>query len=120
KMPKMGDVAAQEVAARRATSARVAAAIEDAERLYREGKFAEGATRLVRVLMEEGTREGGIAQIQGLLASCYVAPDQPGPAVRAFREVLARQPKIALDPAEVSPKIRAALEEARKPDGSLH
>lgn len=120
KMPKMGDVAAQEVAARRATSARVAAAIEDAERLYREGKFAEVATRLVRILMEEDPSEDEIAQIQELLASCYVALDQQDLAVRAFREVLARQPKIALDPAEVSPKIRAALEEARKPDGSLH
>ena len=116
KMPKFGDVAAEEVAARRATSARVAAGFDDAMRLYRDGQFAEVISRLIKMLSEEDPTEDEIAQMQELIAFCYVALDQQDLAVRAFREVLNRKPATVYDEAEVSPKIRAALDAARKPD----
>jgi len=113
KMPRMGEVAAEEVAARRATSERVAAGIEEGQRLYREGQFAEVAARMVKLLSEEDPTEDEIAAIQELMAFCYVALEQKELAVSAFHEVLARQPKRALDPSLVSPKILAAFEEAK-------
>jgi LysM repeat protein len=116
KMPKFGDVAAEEVLARRATSARVAVGFEDAMRLYRNGQFAEVISRLIKMLAEEDPTEDEIAQMQELIAFCYVALDQQDLAVRAFREVLNRKPATRYDEAEISPKIRAALEAAHKPE----
>jgi LysM repeat protein len=116
KLKKIPDVAADEIAARKATSARVAASIEDAQRLYRDGQFAEVAARLLKILADEDPTEDEIAEIQELIAFCYVALDQQDLGVRAFREVLARKPSTSYDAAAVSPKIRAALDEARKPE----
>jgi hypothetical protein len=116
KLPRPGNVAAEEIAARKATSARVAAAFEDALRLYRDGQYTEVASRLIKILSEEDPTEDEIADIQELMAFCYVALDQHELAARAFREVVARRPAMTLDPAEVSPKIRAAFDEARRPE----
>jgi hypothetical protein len=117
KMAHVVDVAAEETAARRATSQRVAAGIEEAQRLYRDGQYAEVVERLVKLMAEEDPTEDEVANIELLIGSCYVALDQPELAVRALREVAARRPSWKLDPGEISPKVRAAFEEARVQPG---
>ena len=49
-----------------------------------------------------------------LWAGCsYVALGETELAVKALREVLDRQPDFQFDPVQTSPKIRAALAQAR-------
>ena len=66
----------------------------------------------------EDPSEAQLAEIFRLKAFAYVALGLDELAVNAFREVLARKPDVALDEATVSPKIRAALERAKKTPGT--
>jgi hypothetical protein len=94
--------------------------IDEAKRLQRQGRFAEAAAKLMRLLAEEDATEEELVGIQRALVCSYVALGLDGLAVDAAREALARSPGLALDPAETSPKIRAAFERARGPAPPSH
>ena len=88
---------------------RIAAARE----AYQAGRYAEVPTSLVKLLSESPLSPPQLAAVYELLASAYVALGQTELAIRCFGEVLSRRPAFALDPVRISPKIRAALDQAR-------
>ena len=85
-----------------------------AEKAYKDGSYSDVPAVLDKVLTEEEPSEAQLAELFRLKAFAYVALGLDELAVNAFREVLARKPDVALDEATVSPKIRAALERAKK------
>lgn len=95
-------------------AARVAGQLVDAERVYKDGNYADVPAALDKMLTEEDPSESQLAEIFRLKAFAYVALGMDELAVNAFREVLARKPDASLDEATVSPKIRAAFERAKK------
>lgn len=88
--------------------------VQEAERHYNDGDYAEVPSALMKLLREQDPSEAQMVEIYRLLAFAYVALGQSELAVKALKEVLDRQPDFKLDPVLVSPKIRAALEQARK------
>jgi LysM repeat protein len=88
-----------------------------AEKAYKDGSYSDVPSVLDKVLTEEEPSESQLAELFRLKAFAYVALGLDELAVNAFREVLARKPDVALDEATVSPKIRAALERAKKTPG---
>ena len=88
-----------------------------AEKAYKDGSYSDVPAMLDKVLTEEEPSEAQLAELFRLKAFAYVALGLDELAVNAFREVLARKPDVALDEATVSPKIRAALERAKKSPG---
>jgi hypothetical protein len=88
-----------------------------AEKAYKDGSYSDVPAVLDKVLTEEEPSESQLAELFRLKAFAYVALGLDDLAVNAFREVLARKPDVALDEATVSPKIRAALERAKKTPG---
>lgn len=97
-----------------ALARRVAARLVEAERSYRNGNYPDVPALLDKLLADEDPSEAQLAEIFRLKAFAYVALGEEELAVNAFREVIARQPEVRLDIASVSPKIRAALDRARK------
>ncbi len=95
---------------RLSSDSRIAAARE----LYQAGRYAEVPTALVKLLTESQLTAPQLAAVYELLASAYVALGQTELAIRCFSEVLSRRPAFALDPVRISPKIRAALDQARR------
>jgi LysM repeat protein len=95
-------------------AARVKAQLAEVERAYTEGNYQDVPAQLDKLLAVEDPSEAQLAEIFRLKAYAYVALGMDELALSAFREVIARKPDIALDEATVSPKIRAALERARK------
>jgi LysM repeat protein len=93
---------------------RVALHLRLAEKAYKEGEYAEVPAQLDKLLAAEDPSEPQLAEIFRLKAYSYVALGLDELAVSSFREVLARKPDLVLDEATVSPKIRAALERARR------
>jgi nucleoid-associated protein YgaU len=96
---------------------RVGKQLSIAEKAYKEGSYSDVPAVLDKVLTDEDPSEAQLAEIFRLKAFAYVALGLDELAVTAFREVLARKPDVALDEATVSPKIRAALERAKKTPG---
>lgn len=94
---------------RPSVESRIAAARE----AYQAGRYAEVPTALVKLLSESPLSPPQLAAVYELLASAYVALGQTELAIRCFGEVLSRRPAFALDPVRISPKIRAALDQAR-------
>ncbi len=88
-----------------------------AEKAYKDGSYSDVPAMLDKVLTAEEPSEAQLAELFRLKAFAYVALGLDDLAVNAFREVLARKPDVALDEATVSPKIRAALERAKKSPG---
>ena len=72
---------------------------------------------LVKLLTEVDPTEAQLVDIYRLLATAYVALGETELAVKAFHEVLDRQPEFTLDPVQHSPKVRAALSAARAARG---
>jgi len=95
-------------------AARVGGLLVEAEKSYKDGEYAEVSANLDKLLSEEDPSEVQLAEIFRLKAFSYVALGMDDLAERAFREVLARKPALTLDEATVSPKIRVALERAKK------
>jgi hypothetical protein len=95
-------------------AARVAARLQQAEQSYKEGSYPDVPAQLTKLLSEEDPSEAQLVAIHRLLACAYVALGAEEVAVKEFREVLERDPDATLDPATVSPKIRAAFERARR------
>jgi LysM repeat protein len=95
-------------------AARVASQLSQAEKAYKEGAYQDVPATLDKLLAAEDPSEAQLAEIFRLKAFAYVALGMEELASNAFREVLARKPDVALDEATISPKIRAALERARK------
>jgi LysM repeat protein len=95
-------------------AARVASQLSQAEKSYKEGAYQEVPATLDKLLAAEDPSEAQLAEIFRLKAFAYVALGMEELASNAFREVLARKPDVSLDEATVSPKIRAALDRARK------
>lgn len=93
---------------------RVAGQLQQAEKAYKEGAYQDVPATLDKLLAAEDPSEAQLAEIFRLKAFAYVALGMEDLASNAFREVLARKPEVALDEATVSPKIRAALDRARK------
>ena len=93
---------------------RVGALLSALENSYKAGQYSEVAGSLDKLLTEEDPSEAQLAEIFRLKAFAYVALDLPDLATQAFREVIARKPDLKLDEATVSPKIRAALDRARR------
>jgi hypothetical protein len=96
---------------------RVGKQLQIAEKAYKEGSYSDVPAVLDKVLTEEEPSESQLAELFRLKAFAYVALGLDDLAVNAFREVLARKPDVALDEATVSPKIRAALQRAKKTPG---
>lgn len=96
-----------------ASRANVESRIAAAREAYQAGRYAEVPTALVKLLSESPLSPPQLAAVYELLASAYVALGQTELAIRCFSEVLARRPAFALDPVRTSPKIRAALDQAR-------
>ncbi|MFO0657427.1 MAG: hypothetical protein U0787_20460 [Polyangia bacterium] len=80
---------------------------------YADVRYAASVLLLLRVLAETQPSLDQQIQVFDLLAACYVALGQIELAVGSFGEVLHRRPDFALDPVKTSPKVRAALEQAR-------
>ena len=95
-------------------AARVGGLLVEADKGYKDGAYAEVLANLDKLLSEEDPSESQLAEIFRLKACSYVALGMDDLAERAFREVLARKPGLTLDEATVSPKIRAALDRAKK------
>jgi LysM repeat protein len=93
---------------------RVAQQLAQVEAKYKEGSYQDVPSALDKMLTEEDPSEAQLADIFRWKAFAYVALGLDELAVQAFREVIARKPDEKLDEATVSPKIRAALERARK------
>jgi LysM repeat protein len=96
---------------------RVAAQMAVAEKAYKEGSYSDVPAALDKLLTAEDPSEAQLAKIFELKAMAYVALGMDELAVNAFREVIARNPQVTLDEATVSPKIRAALDRAKKNPG---
>ncbi len=103
------DRTASGTAPRLSSDARLAAARE----VYQAGHYAEVPTTLIKLLTESQLTPSQLVAVYELLASAYVALGQTELAIRCFSEVLSRRPAFALDPVRTSPKIRAALDQAR-------
>lgn len=95
-------------------AARVGGLLVAADQAYKDGDYAEVSANLDKLLSEEDPSEVQLAEIFRLKAYAYVALGMDDLAERAFREVLARKPALTLDEATVSPKVRSALERAKK------
>jgi hypothetical protein len=93
---------------------RIGAQLVTIEKTYKEGNYSDVPGALDKLLTDDPS-ETQLAEIFRLKAYAYVALGMDELAVNAFREVLERKPDVTLDEATVSPKIRAALERARKP-----
>jgi hypothetical protein len=93
---------------------RVAARLARAELAYKEGSYPDVPAQLTKLLSEEDPSEPQLVAIHRLLAFAYVALGADEVAVKEFREVLERDPDLVLDPALVSPKIRAAFDRAKR------
>jgi LysM repeat protein len=93
---------------------RVGAQLMLAEKSYKDGSYSDVPAALDKLLTDEDPSESQLAEIFKLKAFSYVALGMDELAVNAFREVIARKPDLAFDEATVSPKIRAALDKARK------
>jgi LysM repeat protein len=96
---------------------KVGKSLSIAEKAYKDGSYSDVPAMLDKVLTEDEPSEAQLADLFRLKAFAYVALGLDELAVNAFREVLARKPDVALDEATVSPKIRAALERAKKSPG---
>jgi hypothetical protein len=93
--------------------------LEQAKRLYNEGRFAEAVHEL-RALLPVIERERNVrARVARLadaychLGFAYVALDDPATAKDAFKNVLQLEPSHRLDPGIHSPKVIALFEQAR-------
>jgi hypothetical protein len=106
--------AADPVEREKELAARVAGQLLQVEKSYKEGSYSDVPAALDRLLTQEDPSEAQLAEIFRLKAFAYVALGMDELAVNAFREVLERRPDVSLDEATVSPKIRAALDRARK------
>jgi LysM repeat protein len=95
-------------------AARVGKQLSIAEKAYKDGSYSDVPAVLDKVLTQEDPSEQQLADIFRLKAFAYVALGLDDLAVKAFREVLARDPSVSLDAATVSPKIRSALQRAKK------
>jgi hypothetical protein len=116
--PTLAAAPAKEAQKREAELAeRVGKSLAIAEKAYKDGSYSDVPAVLDKVLTDEDPSEAQLAEIFRLKAFAYVALGLDELAVNAFREVLARKPDAALDEAMVSPKIRAALERAKKTPG---
>jgi hypothetical protein len=96
---------------------RVGKQLSIAEKAYKDGSYSDVPSVLDKVLTTEEPSESQLAELFRLKAFAYVALGLDELAVNAFREVLARKPEVSLDEATVSPKIRTALEKAKKSPG---
>jgi len=96
---------------------KVGKSLSIAEKAYKDGSYSDVPAMLDKVLTEDEPSEAQLAELFRLKAFAYVALGLDELAVNAFREVLARKPDVALDEATVSPKIRSALERAKKSPG---
>jgi LysM domain len=114
-VPQLAPAPTKEAMKREAELAeRVGKQLAIAEKAYKDGSYSDVPAVLDKVLTEEEPSESQLAELFKLKAFAYVALGLDDLAVTAFREVLARKPDMSLDEATVSPKIRAALERAKK------
>jgi LysM domain-containing protein len=117
-LPTLAPAPAKEAQKREAELAeKVGKELAVAEKAYKDGSYSDVPAILDKVLTAEEPSESQLAELFRLKAFAYVALGLDELAVNAFREVLARKPDVALDEATVSPKIRAALERAKKSPG---
>jgi LysM repeat protein len=117
-VPTLAPAPAKEAQKREAELAeKVGKELAVAEKAYKDGSYSDVPAMLDKVLTAEEPSESQLAELFRLKAFAYVALGLDDLAVNAFREVLARKPDVALDEATVSPKIRAALERAKKSPG---
>jgi LysM repeat protein len=117
-LPTLAAAPAKEAQQREAELAeKVGKELAVAEKAYKDGSYSDVPAMLDKVLTAEEPSESQLAELFRLKAFAYVALGLDELAVNAFREVLARKPDVALDEATVSPKIRAALERAKKSPG---
>ena len=116
KKPEVATAAPPREAQRREVelAARVGGLLVEADKAYRDGEYAAVSANLDKLLSEEDPSESQLAEIFRLKAFAYVALGMEDLAERAFREVLVRKPNLVLDEATVSPKVRAALDRAKK------
>lgn len=91
-----------------------AARIRLATKEYDAGEFDEACRVFERLSGDPKlSRDEKVVVIQHC-GYCSIALDQPGPALDYFVTWLEMKPNVQLDPVFVSPKIRNAVDEARK------
>jgi len=98
----------------RALQARVDAELSALREHVRRGRFTEAVAVGNRLLGAGELTGNQLVTIQRELGTAYVALDRADLAVLAFREVLTRQPDVVFDSIRTSPRVLAALEEARR------
>lgn len=81
----------------------------------RAGRFVSVVRRIAGFAGLSRLDDAGLAvRLHTALCTAYVALGRRTAATRAARAALRRQPDLALDPAEISPKVRTAFARARK------
>ena len=102
----------------RALQARVDGELAALREHVQRGRFTEAVAVGNRLLGAGELTGNQLVTIQRELGTAYVALERVDLAVLAFREVLARQPDIALDSIRTSPRVLAALDEARRAESA--
>jgi hypothetical protein len=90
------------------------ARIRRAVKQYHAGDFDEACRDLERLLGEPRLARDDRLRVIEYCGYCAVAYGDLGPARDYFRRWLEMRPDVQLDPVFTSPKIRGAVEEARK------
>lgn len=93
---------------------RTASGLPELRALMREGRYAAALGRAAQQLGEQVSQGGSVAELQLLIGTSYIALGDREAALLAFDAALAEQPELSLDEDAVSPRVRAAFEEARK------
>jgi LysM repeat protein len=102
----------------RALQARVDAELSALREHVRRGRFTEAVAVGNRLLGAGELTGNQLVTIQRELGTAYVALDRADLAVLAFREVLSRQPDVVFDTIRTSPRVLAALDEARRAESA--
>jgi len=94
----------------RSPGARIRRAVKE----YQTGDFDPACRDLERLLGEPRLTRDDRLRVIEYCGYCAIAFNEPGPARDYFRRWLEMKPDVQLDPVLTSPKIRAAVEDARK------
>ena len=115
--PALDEASSQRAARRTEMQPQAIAALASARAAWSAGDHA--AVRRLLGELDTSYLDAALAvEINVLLGGAHVAFGDEAPALAAFRQALARNPSHALDPYQVSPKIRAVWKQAGGTVGS--
>jgi hypothetical protein len=93
---------------------RAAQGIEEARADLRKGRFVEALARTGTIAAGEGLAPGLRAELHLVRCTAFVALGRPILALDAAKSALSARPGWKLDPVQVSPKVVAVFDQARK------